>query len=66
MAVQKSKVSRSKRGMRRANNKAPVPALGTHPLTGETYRLHHVTRAGYYKERQIKVLKKEITDEIEE
>ena len=49
MAVQKSRVSRSRRGMRRSHDHASCPTLSIDPKTGTTHRRHHMTREGYYK-----------------
>ena len=53
MAVQKSKKSRSKRGMRRAHDGLTLKTLSTDPTTGETHVRHHVTANGYYKGKQV-------------
>ena len=53
MAVQKSKKSRSKRGMRRSHDALPSVALSVDSTTGETHRRHHMTPDGFYKGRQI-------------
>ena len=53
MAVQKSKKSRSRRGMRRAHSALTNPSLSVDQATGETHRRHHVSPDGYYKGRQI-------------
>ena len=53
MAVQKSKKSRSKRGMRRAHDSLTKATLTTDPLTGEVHRRHHVSPEGYYKGRAV-------------
>ena len=54
MAVQKSKKSRSRRGMRRAHDALPAKtALSTDKETGETHRRHHMTKDGYYKGKKI-------------
>lgn len=53
MAVQKSKKSRSTRGMRRAHDALSTPALSIDAATGETHRRHHVSPDGYYKGRQV-------------
>jgi large subunit ribosomal protein L32 len=53
MAVQKSKKSRSRRGMRRAHSALTSPALSVDAATGETHRRHHVSPEGYYKGRQV-------------
>ncbi len=53
MAVQKSKKSRSCRGMRRSHDALTTSALSIDPATGETHRRHHVSPKGYYKGKQI-------------
>jgi LSU ribosomal protein L32P len=53
MAVQKSKKSRSRRGMRRAHDALSLPALSVDPTSGETHRRHHVTADGYYRGRRV-------------
>jgi|GEM_PF-670342 len=47
MAVQQDKVSRSKRGMRRAHDSLKGPTLSEDSTTGETHRRHHVTADGF-------------------
>lgn len=49
MAVQKDRVTRSRRGMRRAHDGLSKPTLATDQTTGETHRRHHVTKKGYYR-----------------
>lgn len=53
MAVQKSRMTRSKRGMRRAHDSVSKPTLSIDAATGETHRRHHVSASGYYKGRQV-------------
>lgn len=53
MAVQKSRVPRSRRGMRRAHDALTKPTLSVDATTGETHRRHHVSPTGYYKGKQI-------------
>ncbi|EKD55287.1 MAG: 50S ribosomal protein L32 [uncultured bacterium] len=53
MAVQKSRKTRSKRGMRRAHSALSASALSIDAATGETHRRHHVSPDGYYKGRQV-------------
>ena len=53
MAVQKSRVTRSRRGMRRSHDGLSKPTLSTDVATGETHRRHHVSPDGYYKGRQV-------------
>jgi large subunit ribosomal protein L32 len=64
MAVQKSKKSRSTRGMRRAHDALSAPALSIDAATGETHRRHHVSPDGYYKGRQV-IVNKQVTEEDE-
>lgn len=53
MAVQKSRVPRSRRGMRRAHDGLDKPTLSIDAATGETHRRHHVSPNGYYKGKQV-------------
>lgn len=53
MAVQKSRVPRSRRGMRRAHDALTGPTLSIDAATGETHRRHHISPEGYYKGRQV-------------
>ena len=43
MAVQKSKVTRSRRGKRRTHDALTGPTLSTDKTTGEIHRRHHIT-----------------------
>ena len=53
MAVQKNKVTRSKRGNRRSHHALSTPTLSIDPTTGETHRRHHVSDEGYYRGRKV-------------
>ena len=53
MAVQKSKKSRSRRGMRRAHDALSLPTLSVDPTSGETHLRHHVTADGYYRGKRV-------------
>jgi len=53
MAVQKSKKTRSRRGMRRSHDALNGSTLSIDSTTGETHRRHHMTSTGYYKGRQV-------------
>jgi large subunit ribosomal protein L32 len=53
MAVQKSRRSRSTRGMRRSHDKLSTRTLAIDIATGETHRRHHMTSTGYYRGKQI-------------
>ena len=53
MAVQKSKKSQSKRGMRRSHNALKGPTFSEEQETGENHLRHHITADGYYRGKQI-------------
>lgn len=53
MAVQKSRKSPSRRGMRRAHQALKAPTLSVDPTSGETHLRHHVTPGGYYRGRKV-------------
>ena len=53
MAVQKSKKSRSRRGMRRSHDSLSASTLSSEPTTGETHRRHHISEDGFYRGRQV-------------
>ena len=53
MAVQKTKKSTSRRGMRRAHDALSDPALSIESNTGEVHRRHHVSADGYYRGRKV-------------
>jgi len=54
MAVQKSRVTRSRRGMRRSHDGlTKSSALSIDSATGETHRRHHISPEGYYKGRKV-------------
>ncbi len=56
MAVQKSKVTRSRRGQRRSHDALTSKTLSQDPVTGETHLRHHVSPDGFYKGRRIVAL----------
>lgn len=53
MAVQKSKVTRSRRGMRRSHDALATPTLSVDGTSGETHRRHHVSADGFYKGKKV-------------
>jgi len=53
MAVQKSKVTRSRRGQRRSHDSLTGPTLSIDPVSGETHLRHHMTPNGFYRGRQV-------------
>ncbi len=63
MAVQKSRVSPSRRGMRRAHDALSAKQLSTDPTSGETHLRHHVTPDGFYRGRQVVQPKVRIAEE---
>ncbi|MDX1549928.1 50S ribosomal protein L32 [Novilysobacter spongiicola] len=63
MAVQKSRVSPSKRGMRRAHDSLSSKQLSTDPTTGETHIRHHVTADGYYRGKKVIDTQSRVADE---
>ena len=65
MAVQKSKKTRSRAGMRRSHDALSANSLSTDPVSGERHLRHNMSSDGFYKGRLIKDLKKK-TKETEE
>lgn len=65
MAVQKSRVTRSRRGMRRSHDHLKVSCLSVDQMTGETHRRHHIASDGYYKGEQI-IEAKAVAEEAKE
>ena len=63
MAVQKSRVSPSRRGMRRGHDALSAKQLATDPTSGETHLRHHVTADGYYRGKQVIAPKTQVADE---
>lgn len=53
MAVQKSRKTPSKRGMRRSHDALSKPTLSIEPTSGETHRRHHISADGYYRGRKV-------------
>lgn len=53
MAVQKTRKSPSKRGMRRSHDSLTARTLSIEPTTGETHLRHHVSPEGYYRGRKV-------------
>jgi len=63
MAVQKSRVSPSRRGQRRAHDALSARQLSTDATSGETHIRHHVTADGYYRGKQVIQPKTRIVEE---
>ncbi len=53
MAVQKSRKTPSRRGMRRSHDALAQPAVSVDPTSGETHRRHHVSPDGFYRGRKV-------------
>lgn len=53
MAVQKSRKTRSKRGMHRSHDGLTKATLAVDATSGETHRRHHISKDGYYRGKQI-------------
>ncbi len=53
MAVQKSKVTRARRGQRRSHDALTSVALSIESTTGETHRRHHISADGFYRGRKV-------------
>jgi large subunit ribosomal protein L32 len=53
MAVQKSRKSRARRGMRRAHDALTASTLSVDAVTGEKHRRHHMTADGFYRGRKV-------------
>lgn len=63
MAVQKSRVSPSRRGMRRMHDALSSKQLATDSTSGETHIRHHVTADGFYRGKQVITPKTKVVDE---
>lgn len=66
MAVQKSKKTRSRIGMRRSHDSLKSSTLSTDPVSGERHLRHQMTKDGFYKGRLVKDLRKPEKDKAEE
>ncbi len=65
MAVQKSRKTPSRRGMRRSHDALSAETLSTEPTTGETHLRHHISADGFYRGKQV-IADKEVELEEEE
>ncbi|MDH5423909.1 MAG: 50S ribosomal protein L32 [Gammaproteobacteria bacterium] len=64
MAVQKSRVTRSRRGQRRSHDSLTSKTVSIEPTTGETHLRHHVSADGYYRGKQV-IAAKTVVSEVE-
>jgi large subunit ribosomal protein L32 len=53
MAVQKSKKTPSRRGMRRSHDALTETTVSVDSTSGELHRRHHVSEDGYYRGRKV-------------
>ena len=53
MAVQKSKKTRSRRGMRRSHDSLTAETLSVDSTTGEKHLRHHITADGFYRGKKV-------------
>tara|TARA_R110002072_G_scaffold298816_2_gene473279 strand:+ start:21564 stop:21743 length:180 start_codon:yes stop_codon:yes gene_type:complete len=53
MAVQKSKKTRSRRGMRRSHDALTAATLSVDSTTGEKHLRHHVSADGFYRGKKV-------------
>lgn len=63
MAVQKSRKTPSRRGMRRSHDRLSGPTLAEESTTGEIHRRHHVSGEGFYRGRQVVEVAPEVDEE---
>ncbi len=66
MAVQKSKKTRSRVGMRRSHDALSTNSLSADQVSGEKHLRHNMTSDGFYKGRLVKDLKKKEKEPQEE
>lgn len=65
MAVQKSRVSPSRRDMRRSHDALTAPAISVDKTSGETHRRHHLTKDGFYRGVQVIAPKVKVEDDAD-
>jgi len=53
MAVQKSRKTRSKRGMRRSHDKLSNPTVSVDEVTGEKHLRHNISADGFYRGKKV-------------
>jgi len=63
MAVQKSKVSKSRKRQRRSHHALKTPTLSTDSVSGEKHIRHNMTSDGFYKGKKVLEIKE--TEEVE-
>jgi large subunit ribosomal protein L32 len=63
MAVQKSRKTPSRRGMRRSHDSLSARTLSVEPESGEIHIRHHVSAEGYYKGKKVIDMADDFMDE---
>jgi large subunit ribosomal protein L32 len=63
MAVQKSRKTPSRRGMRRSHDALAAAAVSVDKTSGETHRRHHITKDGFYRGKQVIAPKTKVVQE---
>lgn len=63
MAVQKSRKTPSRRGMRRSHDALGTRALSVEQETGETHIRHHVAADGFYRGRKIVEVRQDVEED---
>jgi len=63
MAVQKSRKTPARRGMRRSHDSLKGPTLSVDSATGETHRRHHVAADGFYRGKRVHEIQQEAEEE---
>jgi large subunit ribosomal protein L32 len=53
MAVQKSKVTRSRRGQRRSHDSLTGPTLSVDQTSGEKHLRHNISADGFFRGRKV-------------
>jgi large subunit ribosomal protein L32 len=62
MAVQKSRKSRSRRGMRRAHDSLTAATISVDATTGTKHLRHNISADGYYRGKKVIDVKKAEND----
>ncbi len=62
MAVQKSRVTPSRRGQRRSHDALTAKQIATDPTSGEMHIRHHVTADGFYRGKKVIDTKRKVAD----
>ncbi len=63
MAVQKSRKTPSRRGMRRSHDALTAAAVSVDKTSGESHRRHHITKDGFYRGKQVIAPKTKVVQE---